>query len=883
MKKKIIGLILIVTFVCQLILPINISAIRYTENDINLLVALNLLRGDENGDLRLQDTLKRSEYTALILRMMGHDEITSSYADEDVFTDVSENHWAKGYIEFAEGINLIDGTSENTFEPDRPVSRSEAIKIIVSALGYTELAESKGGYPVGYEQIATKLKMLSNISSDGAFTRQNACQLILNSLTVDIMDSMGTVVSGANVLNQYLDTEIYEGYVTATYDIYIDKEIEKDKIEIDSTLYENKFHSKEELFGYKVRYYLKGKGTDGEIVYIKPFSSNEERLEIESDDIIETTNLETFNYYGKNKKAESVKLADNIILHYNGRIVSSVNIKEELLKPEQGSVLLFDKEDDGKYDFAVVNSYHTVIAQNISEERIIDVYRNRIDLEVAEDIIITKDNKEITLADLKNGDVLSVAESLDGERVKIIADYSVVNGKISGIEENDDEKTLFIESEDKNFETKLSKSYIDAIRKGLAENWQEPDSRLLTFYIDSFGDIADIKLADSQNKTDILQYGYLIEVGSKGSINRSAQIKVLTSENKFEIFDIDANKKVLLGKNSGIGYFEKRVDGQELCDSLGGSGSADRQIIKYRVENNILKEIYLADSSFNTDFISEDVASSYWTSRQGVLGQKYFMDKSTVVFAIPQDAVYEDVMAAGGYEKFFSDGTGYTCTLYDVENNHVGAIVIHDKIMIKYDSIERGFETILNYGSSSVLFIDKVFGTVDSNGEDFKTIEGWQNGEKIKVNISDDLANDVSAMSKLKPGKVIQYEKNTNEKSWAMTSDEPERLIIFEEIFDFNKDMGSAIFWDHDVLIKDLPGILTLWGTLDIVELRYCSVIVNENGTEKTYTIPITNKAVFLKYNHDNHKFEQTTRYELVAGQRIYMAKQSSNQIIVVY
>jgi len=882
MKKKIIGLILIVTFVCQLVLPINIFAMRYTENDINLLVALNLLRGDENGDLRLQDTLKRSEYTALILRMMGHDEITSSYTGEGVYADVSANHWAKGYIEFAQGLNLINGTSANTFEPDRPVSRSEAIKIMVSALGYAGLAETKGGYPTGYEQIATKLKILSNISSDGAFTRENACQLILNSLTVEIMDSMGTVVSGCNVLNQYLDTEIYEGYVTATRDVYINNEIEKGKIEIDGTLYENEFHSQQELFGCKVRYYLKGKGTDGKIIYIKS-SLDEERLETEADKIIESTNLNSFNYYDKYERVKTLKLADNIIINYNGKIVNSVDIKEELLKPEQGIVRLFDKEDDEKYDFAAVSSYRPVIIDNISEERIVDVYRNHINLEDAENIVIIKDNKEITLAELKEGDVISVAESLDGERIKIIADYSVINGKISSIEENDGEKTLFIESEEKNFETKLTKNYIDAVKKGLAENWQEPDARLLTFYIDSFGDIADIKLADSQNEADILQYGYLIEVGSKGTINRSAQIKVLTSKNKFEIFDVDANKKVLLGKNSGVTYSEKRVNGQELCAALGGNGTADRQIIKYRVENNILKEIYLADNTANPDFISEDVVSSYWTSRQGVLGQKYFMDKSTVVFAIPQGAVYEDVMAAGEYEKFFSDGTGYTCTLYDVENNHVGAVVVHDKIMIKYDSIERGFETILSYGSSPIMFVDKVIGTVNSNGENFQTVEGWQNGVKIKVNISDALADDMETMSKLKTGKVIQYEKNTNAKSWAMTSEEQEQMVVFEEIFDFNMNMGSAILWDHDVLIKDLPGILTLWGTLDIVELRYCSVIVNENGTQKTYTIPITNKAVFMKYNRDTCKFEQTTRYEFVSGQRIYMAKQSSNQVIVVY
>ncbi len=884
MKKRITGLFLIVLLICQIIVPMAVfSAGRYTENDINLLVALNLLKGDENGDLRLEDTLKRSEYTALILRMMGHDEITGGYAGEGVFKDVSENHWAKGYIEFAKGINLIDGISEDTFAPDRTVSRQEAIKIIICALGYKELAEIKGGYPKGYNELATTFKILKNTSSGGEFTREDACHLILNSLTVDIMDAMGTVVSGHNVLSEYLDTEIFEGYVTGTPGISMGKAVEKGNIEIDGVVYKNDFNTISELFGYKVTFYLTGKDSDKRVVYIKA-SQNEERMEIDAKNIIGDTDLHTFLYYDKNERIQSLELADNIIIHYNGKEVSSVNVKDALLNPEEGSVTLFDREDDGIYDFAVVNSYRSLIVDNVTEGKIVDVYKKHVNLEEAKDVFILKENIEVTADSLKKGDVISVCESLDGEKIKIIADHTVINGQISAIEDIENDRVLTVKSEDKTFELILSESYKDAVKKGLAENWQEPDSRTLTFYIEAFGLVADIKLSDYENSADVLKYGYLIEAERNGAVGKSARLKVLTAENRFEIFEVEANKKVLLGQNTGFEYTEKHLYGDALCNALGGSGNVQRQIIRYRVDDkNVLKEIYLADTTVNPDVLSEDAPSSYWTYRQGVIGQKYFMDNSTIVFAIPKDAVYEDVMASGIHTKFFSDGTGYTCTLYDVDNGHVGAVVLHDKIMIKYDSIERGYETIINYGSSPVLYIDKVVGTVDGSGERFTAIEGWQNGEKIKINVSDALAHDTQAMLKLKPGAVIQYEKNTNEKSWAMTSENTEQLVVFEQIFDFRKDMGSAIYWDHDVLIKDLPGILTLWGTLDIAELGYCSVIVNENGTEKSYSIPITNKAVFMKYDDDARKFEPITRYELVEGQRVYMTKQSSNQVIVVY
>lgn len=81
MNKKIIGIFLVVLMFCQLIvLPqAYAEASEIDVQEINLLKALGLLKGDQNGNLRLSDTLMRSEYTALILRMMGYEDISANY------------------------------------------------------------------------------------------------------------------------------------------------------------------------------------------------------------------------------------------------------------------------------------------------------------------------------------------------------------------------------------------------------------------------------------------------------------------------------------------------------------------------------------------------------------------------------------------------------------------------------------------------------------------------------------------------------------------------------------------------------------------------------------------------------------------------------------
>lgn len=888
MKKIYVSLFLAVFLLCQSIVLPGAFAAEYhiKDQDIELLMELDLLRGDDTGDLRLDDKLMRSEYTALIMRMMGYDDLVQNYAGNSLFEDVKEEHWARGYIQLAADLNLINGVGNKRFEPDREVNFNEALKIMVCALGYGPLAEKTGGFPGGYTKQAAKLGLLEKLSGSTVFLREDVCQLIINSLTVDIMDDLGTVRSGDDVLSRYLDIQVLKGFVTGTEGVYDKKEIKSGYIEIEGVEYELRSIPEEELYGCELKFYLYSKDGDNKTIYYYKVIENESRMELDEEDILNTTTLENLNYLDENDDEEAAQLAENTVIYYNGKKVGSAQKNKAILMPEEGSVILCDKEEDGVYDLVIVYDYRTVVVNYVNDSMIYDIYDNHVDLDKADSISVMRSGENIDVSELKPQDVISVAESLDGKRISIIADFEIAEGYIAQTTEEDDDIIYqFITSEGEELEIEAAKSYQDAVNAGFESRLLVPDARTLCISLDSFGNIAYAELADAgEQKVNTTRYGFLVEADRTGSLGGDVLLKILTADNRLEVFTLAANDKIYLGRNKAGSYVKDSVNTEVFLEAVGGKGSANRQLVQYRAdENGNLTQFYLPAASGTPNVISEDISSSFFSYRQGVLAQQYYMDDETVVFSIPENAVYENVMSAGEYQDFFSEGSGKTCTLYDVDNGHVGAAVIHDTVSITYASADRGYEMILSYASSPVLFINDSTRRLGEDGELYMAIDGYRNGVAISANVSEELANDSENANQLKAGAVIHYENNDNSKSWAMTADEAEKMVVFEKVFDFNEDNGSGIRWNHDIIEDTTPDVLTLWGTLETVEPAFCSVAAETDGVLQSYAMQFMNNAVFLKYNQAKKEFQPITQYELAAGQRVYIIKQSSYQTIVVY
>ena len=148
---------------------------------------LKIMVGDEDGNLRLNDNITRAE-TAKMICTAG-DITLAQNAEIKPFKDVTYDHWAYKYIYALKNNNIANGDESENFNPESNITNEEIVKMIVCLLGYTPIAEARGGYPAGYTAAASQIGITSdlNLKTNTPATRNDVAVMISNALDTPIM------------------------------------------------------------------------------------------------------------------------------------------------------------------------------------------------------------------------------------------------------------------------------------------------------------------------------------------------------------------------------------------------------------------------------------------------------------------------------------------------------------------------------------------------------------------------------------------------------------------------------------------------------------------------------------------------------------------------
>lgn len=264
----------------------HFSFAQVQEEPILQMIEKGILKGDETGDLKLQDPVTRAQMAAFISRYLGQEKMAQSMSYDSTFSDVKKADWYAGYVNLAYGHGLIQGYGDGTFRPNQHINFAEALTLCVRMV---EAEKIEGPWPAAYVIYAQQKGILkglqvSDLSAD--IQRKDVLFMLYNiSFSERLKDNPPAPLKGLVIENDRVESlsanKIIVEIISAPKEKYahlVGKEFEytaKDKKQAESLLGKvvevhfefDKIHSIEPLKGEAL--YVDGKITELDLNRIK--------------------------------------------------------------------------------------------------------------------------------------------------------------------------------------------------------------------------------------------------------------------------------------------------------------------------------------------------------------------------------------------------------------------------------------------------------------------------------------------------------------------------------------------------------------------------------------------------------------------------------------
>jgi 5-hydroxyisourate hydrolase-like protein (transthyretin family) len=747
-------------------IPEDVAGTRY-EEPVQVLSALKIMIGDENGKFRLDDTIIRSEVAKMAVHAIGLEDAADAAKGTTKFDDVSTEHWANGYINIATQQGLIEGDGDGNFRPNDPISYAEAMTIMVRATGYEVSAQDKGGYPQGYISVATSNGLSKNVtgSSSDPISRGNVAYLTTNALEVNLMEqtSYGSTVkyevTDKTLLKDKLEVTKDEGQIEAIEKTSLSgtSSLSKGQLKIDGKTYDTAYNMNN-LLGYNVTYYAKetSSGND-EIILAMPIKNRNSELVINADlfSQLTTKNSNTAIEYYKdenNSKTTTAELSSNYVLIYNGKYEEK-NTDLLDISDKAGKITLLDADKDGKYEIVFVTVYENMVVEEITaSNKIVDKYSGK-SLKLDDvDYRITKGLEEIEISDLKEYDVLSIAASLDNELYDITVTNTSVEGKITGTDSNG----VYIDGE----HFKIANNYTDILSIGIEG----------TFYLDVEGKIAAVDTASRLSSG----YAYLIKAYTDNGKETSS----------FKIFT-KSGEEVILEANSKIKLNDSTVQAEDAVKALTlENGETDKQLITYATNaDGKLTTVKTAKdnsstgavdiNSFTKNYVLSDAEYSAVQSKLGNVR----IGSDTIIFDIDENSKDYAIRT----KDVFEDEQKYDAIVYDMTENYNAKVVVLTNSAVKAST------------DASIAVVKSIASATNADDEQTDLLVALSDGKEIEIYAEDETVL-VKDGNKLESGDIIQYKTNSDNEIVSI------RLLF---------DVASK---DNEVQNQPIENLVTVYG-----------------------------------------------------------------------
>ena len=189
---------------------------------IEVLQAVEIMVGDENGDFNPDQNVTRNEMAVIMANLMEYN--VASYKNTSPFTDVPS--WAEPYVAACWTNGITAGTSATTYGGSESVTTAQAALMLMKALGYFQYGSDFGSdWQLATVAQGNKIDLFQDVDSGvrEAMTRNDLAQLVLNTLEAGTVEastdgswSIGDIVINNNVTYNYITSN--QAYATAIDD-----------------------------------------------------------------------------------------------------------------------------------------------------------------------------------------------------------------------------------------------------------------------------------------------------------------------------------------------------------------------------------------------------------------------------------------------------------------------------------------------------------------------------------------------------------------------------------------------------------------------------------------------------------------------------------------
>jgi len=684
--------------------------------EMELLCGLNIIGED---DPKIVTRAMFAQYVSNMINYYARPQGRSG-----VFSDVSENHEYSGAIYNLSDRGIVSGTEENRFDPDKPILYEQALKIILNAAGYGEIADYYGEYPLNYLMLAAEYKLNAGLVKQvGEELSIGETALLLSNtlkMEVPVLEAIGNNevsfhMSSVNTfLEEIMKIRLVTGVMTdnSITSLTGNSKLAKDKVIVNNEILECESSKYHKYLGYRVDAYITY-GKEKNVIYMTDSEQNNV-LSVSSEMIRPGSSdfsVKKFIYEDINGKIKSVSINSHADFIVNNLAYPDATANDLCIPT--GKIILIDNNSDWKYDVVLIKNSQTFVVTGISLEDN-KIYGENgsvsIDLSYPSHVSITKEGRQISLGDIKIFDVVTCFVSMDKNSVEIIVSSRKAEGKVTEISENNNIVTINGEQ-------------YSAIENDIISSLNIND--FYSFYLDYEGKIVDKDREQSHANVAMFRDA-MVEKGLDGKV----KIKIFTAGGKHEIYSCSDNLII-------EGY--KKISDEDLVDYL--CTGAKNKLICYSL--NSAGEISLIELAHEDLVMPDDKAGALqlfqksgtyqYSGSQSCFNGKIMISSNTKVFLMPEQSDEDNKFKVTDI-SYFNHTRSYQLEGYSIgKKNGIAEYVI-----------VRTAENETYSNTDYPIVIDSISDVLNDDGDVKKCIKGYSvNGEVNYYLNNEKLAEDL--------------------------------------------------------------------------------------------------------------------------------------------